>query len=98
MILKILYRWIANILFGITIRHDNIIEAIAFTVTMRRAVLSMSPVWVVHYKNPVAANEHLCIDYGLIFSASCSIQRYIVTKGRDKIYLRDDERITLFEN
>jgi hypothetical protein len=98
MILKAFYHWISGVLFGRTIRYNNIIEAVTFTTMMKRAVLSMNPVGIVHYKIPCETDEYICIDYGLIFSASRPIQRYIVVQGGEKLYLHEDERITLFEN
>lgn len=98
MIMKWFYHLISGILFGNTIRHKNIIEAIGFCTTMRYAVCSLCPIGIAHNAYPKEVDEYLCIDYGLIFSASRKIQRYIVAQGGVKIYLQDDEYITTLGN
>lgn len=78
-----------------SVRCNNIMECVCFVIQMKQHVLGMKRVIIVKSMNVSEGLEcylsHTCIDYGLIFSASNKIQRYVVFENGFKAVLREDE-------
>lgn len=96
--MKSIVQFIMNFLFHHRLRYDNMCECIKFTYVMKRIVLSMSEVMIDDNANDTSAcvsdsETFKCIDYGLIFSASQRIKKYIITEHNVIIVLDEHETI-----
>jgi len=84
-----------NLIFKRSLNYSNLKRVIEFSKSMSKYVPSMRELKIIDGSSKVykCSPKFVCIDYGLIFSASSEIKRYIITDDGNMMVIKDYEFI-----